>query len=204
LSSAILTRLLPVACLIAALSLFASELMTMFEFTPPSAPTIETQSGADRHNYAVALLALFAVAALAVAVLAASKPAAIAVGVAGVLALAIFLLADLPDANAVGTLSGESGSFLDAQAVPAGGFWLGLLGSIGLAVSGVALATLSPDQLASLRPGKRRRSPSGERRPGRQNTARTKPAASETKPSRSEAAKRKPGKDARQAPKRTL
>jgi hypothetical protein len=204
LSSATLTRLLPVACLIAALCLFASELMTIFEFTPPSAPTLDTQSGVDRHSYAIALLALFAVAALAIAVLTASKPGAIAVGVAGALALGIFLLVDLPDANAVGTLSGESGSFLDAQAVPAGGFWLGLLGSIALAVSGVALATLSPDQLASLRPGKRRRSPSGERRPGRQDRAKTKPAASETKPSRSEAAKRKPGKDARQAPKRTL
>lgn len=171
-----LNRLLPLACLIAALCLFASELMTMFELTPPSAPVIETQTGAERHGYAVGLIAAFALTALAFAVFTGSKPAATAVAVAGVVALLIFLLVDVPDANAVGTVTGDGGSFLDAQAVPAGGFWLELLGAVALAISGIALATLPPDQLASLRPGKQGRPPTGQRRPERKHGRRAEPA----------------------------
>jgi hypothetical protein len=147
------TRLLPLACLAAAIVLFASELMTTFEFTPPGGEPQGSQSASDRHGNALALVAVFAIGALAVAVLAASKPAATAVAASGVVALLVFLLADLPDANAVGTFDDARQSFFDAEAVPQEGFWLEMLGSVALAVSGVALATLSPEQLASLRPG---------------------------------------------------
>lgn len=147
-----LARLLPLACLMAAFCLFASELMTMFEFAPPGAPALDTQSGGDRHGYALTLIAVFSIGALALAVFAASKPAATAVAVAGVVALGVFLLVDLPDANAVGTLTDETQSFFDAEAVPQGGFWLEMLGAIALAITGIALATLTPEQLAALRP----------------------------------------------------
>jgi hypothetical protein len=150
-----LTRLLPLACLAAAICLFASELMTTFEFTPPGGEPLDSQDGADRHGNALALIAVFAVGALALAVFTASKPAATAVAVAGVIALLVFLLVDLPDANAVGTLDDERQSFFDAEAVPQGGFWLEMLGALALAVTGVALATLSPEQLAALRPPRR-------------------------------------------------
>jgi hypothetical protein len=150
-----LTRLLPLACLAAAICLFASELMTTFEFTPPGGEPLDSQDGADRHGNALALIAVFAVGALALAVFTASKPAATAVAVAGVIALLVFLLMDLPDANAVGTLDDERQSFFDAEAVPQGGFWLEMLGALALAVTGVALATLSPEQLAALRPPRR-------------------------------------------------
>ena len=98
-------RLLPLACLAAAVCLFASELMTTFEFIPPGAEALADQGGADRHGNAIALLAAFAIGALAVAVFAASKPAAIAVAASGGVALLVFLLVDLPDAGAVGTLN---------------------------------------------------------------------------------------------------
>jgi hypothetical protein len=149
------TRLLPLACLAGAVVLFGSELMTTFEFTPPGGEPIDFQSGADRHGNALALIAVFAVGALAIAVFAASKPAATAVAISGVIALLVFLLADLPDANAVGTLDDARQSFFDAEAVPQEGFWMEMLGALALAVSGVALATLTPEQLASLRPGGR-------------------------------------------------
>jgi hypothetical protein len=150
------TRLLPLACLAAAIVLFASELMTTFEFTPPGGEPIDSQSASDRHGNALALVAVFAIGALAVAVFAASKPAATAVAASGVVALLVFLLADLPDANAVGTFDDARQSFFDAEAVPQEGFWLEMLGSLALAVSGIALATLSREQLASLRPGRSR------------------------------------------------
>ena len=151
-----LTRLLPIACLVAAICLFASELMTTFEFTPPGGEALSDQGGADRHGNALALIAVFAIAALLIAVFAGSKPAATAVAIAGVIALLVFLLVDLPDANAVGTLDDARQSFFAAEAVPQGGFWMALVSSLALAVSGIALATLTPEQLAALRPGRRK------------------------------------------------
>jgi hypothetical protein len=158
-------RLLPFACIAGAAVLFASELMTTFEFTEGSAAsgnTICSQLASDRHHFALGVLAIFAVGAVLVAVLAGSKPAAIGVAIAGLGALLLFLIVDLPDANNVGTLNGCSPSaaqsFFDAKAVPQPGFWLEMVGALALALSGAALATLSPDQLAALRPGRSRRS----------------------------------------------
>jgi hypothetical protein len=148
-----LEQLLPVACVAAAACLFASELMTTFELTPPGAEPLDEQTAADRHGYALAVVAVFAAVSTIVAVIAGSKPAAAGVAVAGAIALLVFLIVDLPDANAVGTVDDARRSFFEAEAVPQAGFWLELVGGLGLAVSGVALATLSSDQLAALRPG---------------------------------------------------
>jgi hypothetical protein len=150
-------RLLPFACIAAATALFASELMTTFQFIPPGGGPPCTQQAADRHHFAIAVLAIFAVGAVIVAVLGASKPAAISVAVAGLLALLLFLIIDLPDANNIGTL-GDSctsipgQSFFEAKAVPQAGFWLEMVGALALALSGAALAALTSDQLATLRP----------------------------------------------------
>jgi hypothetical protein len=160
------TRLLPLACLVAAILLFASELMTVFELTPPGGEPIDSQDAAARHGNAMFVIAVFAVGALGLAVFTASKPAAIAVAAMGGIALLIFLLVDLPDAGQVGTLDDEPQSFVDAEAVPQAGFWLEMLGALGLTLSGIALATLTTEQLAALRPGgpgKARRAPRAHR-----------------------------------------
>jgi len=153
-SEARVTRLLPLACLVAALVLFASELMTMFEFTPPGGEPLDAQSSGERHGNALFVIALFAIGALALAVFTGSKPAAVAVGAMGVIALLFFLLGDLPDAGQIGTLDDPRGSFFDAEAVPQEGFWLLMISSLALAVTGIALATLSPAQLAALGPSR--------------------------------------------------
>ena len=92
-------RLLPFACIAAAGVLFASELMATFQFVPPGGQALCTQQAADRHHFALGVLAIFAVGAVIVAVLGSSKPAAMSVAVAGVLALLLFLIVDLPDAG---------------------------------------------------------------------------------------------------------
>jgi len=149
-------RLLPLACIAAALAMLASEFMTVFQLTPSGGEPLCSLQAADRHHFALGVLAIFAIVAVIVAVLLASKPAALAVGIAGGLALLLFLIVDLPDAGNVGTLSGCSattaGSFFDAKADPQAGFWLELVGALALALSGAALATLSTEQLAELRP----------------------------------------------------
>ncbi len=152
-------RLLPFACIAAAVALFASEFMTIFELTRSdvaSSTTPCTLDASSRHHFALGVVAIFAVVATVVAVLAGSKPAAIGVAIAGILALLLFLVIDLPDANSIGTLpdscTTQPGSLLDGKAVPQAGFWLELAGSVALAVSGIILATLTPAQLAALRP----------------------------------------------------
>ena len=169
------TRLLPVAVIAAAVCLFASELMTVFEFTPPGAEPLCSQGGADRHGNALMVLAVFAVVALAIAVFGGSKPAAIAVAACGGVALLIFLIGDLRVANAQGSLNescSAAGDLIAAEAVPQGGFFLELVGSLALAVTGIALATMTPDQLRALRPPRRER-PTEMRRPSQPETATT-------------------------------
>ena len=83
--------------------LAAAELSTLFEFRRGTrGELLKTTAAADRHYYALLVLAVFAVVALAVAVFTGSSPAAAAVAAAGALALLIFLLVDLPDVNVEG------------------------------------------------------------------------------------------------------
>jgi hypothetical protein len=103
------------------------------------------------------VIAAFAVIATIAAVYGGSRPAAFAVAAMGVLALLIFLISDLRVAGTTGTTSDECGSFLTADVIPQGGFYMELVGALALAVTGIALATLTPQQLSSLRPSRRKR-----------------------------------------------
>lgn len=152
-------RLLPFACAAGAIVLFASQLMTLFEFIPPGAEALASRSAIQDHGHPLFVVAAFALLATVVAVWAPSKPAAVAVGAMGLLALLFFLLTDLPDAGQIGTLDDARQSFIDAEAVPQAGFWLEMVGALALALSGVALATMSTEQLAALRPGAKRSLP---------------------------------------------
>lgn len=158
-------QLLPVACIAGAGALFASEFMITFQLSSTGLDFCNVQA-MPRHHFALGVLAIFAVIAVVIAVASASKPAAISVGIAGVIALVLFLTIDLPHANNTGTLAGCSpstaGNFFDAKAVPQAGFWLEMVGALALALSGVALATLNPDQLRELRPKWLRRGKSGD------------------------------------------
>jgi hypothetical protein len=143
-------RILPLACIVSAIVLATSEFLTTFEFVPAGGDPIGLQHAYTRHHYAILLIGLFGLGATIVAVVFGSKPAAVAVAVAGAIGLLVFLIVDLPDANNVGTLNTDQ--FFNAKAVPQPGFWLELIGSLGLALAGTALATLNPMQLHSLRP----------------------------------------------------
>jgi hypothetical protein len=143
--------LLPFACAAAAICVGASELMTTFEFDlGTSGETQRTIAASDRHSYALLVFAIFALVALVVAVVSGSRPAAVAVGVAGGLALLFFLVIDLPDVGQEGDVDEPSRVFFTSEAEPSGGFWLELVGTVALAVSGGALATLRPEQLRML------------------------------------------------------
>jgi hypothetical protein len=152
--------LLPVACVASAVVLGASEFMNTFALRPPGGETVEggLLGAGDRHQYALLILAIFAVIAVVVVLLTGSKPAAVAVGIAGAVALLIFLINDLPHVNQEGTpasfFSSTPGPLYGSlKAYPVSGFWMEMLGALALAVAGGALATLRPDQLEAMAPG---------------------------------------------------
>ncbi len=151
-------RLLPLACIVSAAVLLASELMNTFQLeagTPASGTVLCSLAAGDRHHYALAVLAVFAIVAVLVAILAGSRPAALGVAIAGLGALLIFFIVDLPKVNDVGGVSSTcdlASQGLDAKAVPQAGFWLELVGAVALTLGGTALAALNPDQLRALRP----------------------------------------------------
>jgi hypothetical protein len=148
-------RLLPLSCIAAAIVLGASELMTTFQVSASGNVPLCSLQGTDRHHFAQLLLAVFGAATAIGAVIGGSRPAARATAAAGVIALLLFLIVDLPHANNVGSVASScdlTATDATAKAIPEAGFWLELFGSLGLAVSGLALATLTPSQLHSLRP----------------------------------------------------
>ena len=143
--------LLVLACAGAAAMLAASQFIPLFELTPPGGEALAEVDAADQHGYATLVLAAFSLVLLVVGITAANEAlaqiSAFAVAACGIVALLIFLVGDLPDANQVGTLDDPRESFIDAKAEPQAGFWFELVGALVLAVCGAALATLGPDRL---------------------------------------------------------
>jgi hypothetical protein len=159
--------LLPFAVAASAVCVGVSEFMDTFQFDlGTSGEPQRTVAAADRHHYALLVLALFALFALAIAVIGGSRPAAIAVAVAGGISLLFFLVVDLPDVGQQGSLDEPSRVFFSSEAEPSGGFWLELVGTLGLAVSGGALAPRAPRAASDARPALRGRSGGAGRRRG--------------------------------------
>ena len=140
--------ILPLTILAGAVLLGISEFMVTFELTPPGAEPLDELTAADRHSYALLILAAFAVGSMMLAVGTGLRAFAFAAAGFGVAALLIFLIVDLPDAGKLGTLGGDSEfTFSTAEAVPQTGFLLEAVGSVVLGLATVAFATLRSDQL---------------------------------------------------------
>lgn len=143
--------LLPAVIAAAALALAASELMTTFELTPPGGDPLSGQPGADRHGYAMLLLAVCALIALALAVATGQRAAALATAGFGIAALALFLIIDLPDAGDRGDISGGELGLTTIEAVPRPGFWLEAAAALTLALAGIAFAAQNTTERQALR-----------------------------------------------------
>ena len=158
--------LLVLACAAAAAMLAASQFIPLFELRDPGGEGQVEVDAADQHGYATLVLAAFALLLLVVGIVARAETvaqvAAFAVAACGVVALLIFLVGDLPDANTTGTLDDPRESFINAEADPVAGFWLELVGALVLAICGAALATMSPNR-GGLLGGKPRRASESDR-----------------------------------------
>ncbi len=120
--------------------------MTTFEFTPPGGDPLSDQLAADRHGYAMLLLAIFAVVSLTIAVATGQRAAAWATAGFGIAALALFLVVDLPDVNKLGDIEVMDLGLATAEAVPQPGFWLEAGASIVLGLASIAYATQGTEQ----------------------------------------------------------
>lgn len=147
-------------------------LLLIAEFTPllrvqttlgVEIPNSTVQTGSN-HSYALLLVALAAAIFAVGAIRTGSRPALLAVALLGLLAVAIAVLGDLPDATQTGNLEK---TFEDAKASPLTGLYLETLGAI-LLLLGAGLGLLiAPEGGGGFRaPGQKRASgsdPGGER-----------------------------------------
>jgi hypothetical protein len=127
------------SALLGALLLLVAEFTTLFEIrTAAAGPTIVRSVGTgSHHSYALVPIALL-VLVLAYAIRsAASRPALLAIGVLGVIALLIALLGDLPDAHTSGLVGSASTHYVAASATPSAGLYMETAGGAVLLVTSV-------------------------------------------------------------------
>jgi hypothetical protein len=123
--------------LILAGSLLAALLLVVAEFTAlyqihvaTNSVPIKSVSGGSNHSYAMLVIGL-AAAALGISVWrTGSRPALLALGVLGVVALVIALVGDLPDSHASGLAGSASHGYVNASSTPSAGLYLETLGAI--------------------------------------------------------------------------
>ncbi len=124
----------PAGALAGAALLCAAEFMPLLRLRAGVRSSIVATVGTgSHHDYALLPIALL-VAALADGVRRASRAAVVAIGLLGVLALGIAVLADLPAVHARGLVL-VAGRPVLASAVPAAGFYLETLGAVVLVLT---------------------------------------------------------------------
>lgn len=113
-----------------ALLLLVAEFTTLFTVNIVTSSTpVKTVATGSHHSYALVVIAIV-VALLAVAVWRdSSRPALLAIGLLGVVALLIALLGDLPDAHATGLVGSSTTHYVDASSTPSAGLYLETLGA---------------------------------------------------------------------------
>lgn len=128
---------------IGALLLVVSQFTSLYDVHVASSPTPVKSIGAgSNHAYAMIPIALAAAALLYGVGRDASRPAALALAALGIIALAIALIGDLPDAHASGlvdagaTLGASGTHFVEASSTPGAGLYMETLGAVLLLVSG--------------------------------------------------------------------
>jgi hypothetical protein len=151
------TRAVRIALLVAAvaggLCLILATFSTVIEITVGTTSKIADRdthlSGWDRHSFALLLIGGFALV-MAVGAWRGARPAMAAIAVAGIAALLIALVGDLPDVHKTGVI----GQLYDnARANPKTGYYLETLGGVLLLLGGGGLLLLGADRA----PGRRER-----------------------------------------------
>jgi hypothetical protein len=139
------------ASLLAALLMVVAEFTTLFTVHVESSSTaIKTVTTGSHHSYALLPIAVL-VTVLAIAFWRdASRPALLAIGLLGIVALLIALLGDLPDANATGLAGSSTTHYVNASSTPSAGLYLETLGAVALVITcGVGFIALGAPRRAA-------------------------------------------------------
>jgi hypothetical protein len=122
--------------------LIAAELSTLYDVRVVTAvPEGGSFSTGGHHGYALGVIALGIVAMSLAAVLGGSRPAAVAVLVLAIAALAIVLLVDLPDVHETGLIGR---TYDAARAEPRSGLYLEIAGGCAALVGGALILLARP------------------------------------------------------------
>jgi hypothetical protein len=130
---------------LAALALAGAILLAATEFSvvvhiTVAGNVVASQTGADRHSYALLLLAVLALVMTYGAAANRSRPAMVALVVLGLIAVGIALIGDAPHLHDVGVYGLR---FDEAAASAQVGFYTETLGAVLLVVAGVMLLSLT-------------------------------------------------------------
>lgn len=121
--------------LLGAVALVIAELTTLYEVHSGVRNAVVKSVGTgSNHGYAMAVIAGCAVVLALAASRTRSRPALLAVGALGVVALLIALVGDLPDAQASGLLP-LGGGYTTASSSPTAGLYLETLGAVLLLIA---------------------------------------------------------------------
>ena len=117
--------------LLGALLLIAAEFTTLYHVhvATSTAPVRSVGTG-QNHSYAMIPIALLAVFLAVAARRGGGWVALLGVGIAGLVALLIALLGDLPDARAKGLVGSAATHFVSATSTPSAGLYLETLGAV--------------------------------------------------------------------------
>jgi hypothetical protein len=130
-----LVELATIAALAGAVLLVLADFLDLFQIKTAAGLVVKQQSGGGQHGYAMLVIGAAAIASTMLARTAEQWPPAAATAALGLIALALALLADLPDATRSDLVRG--GSLADAE--PALGFWVELAGAALTGAAGAAL-----------------------------------------------------------------
>jgi hypothetical protein len=132
--------------LLAALLLIVAEFTSLYEVhLATSSVPIKTVSSGSNHTYAMLIIGLAAAGLGVVTWQSGSRPALLALGVLGVVALLIALLGDLPDSHATGLAGSAARGYVNASSTPSAGLYLETLGGVLLiATCGLGFMMLGP------------------------------------------------------------
>lgn len=159
------TRIAPILCVLCAVLIGVAEFLDVIKYFNLVEGIIDRQSGADRHGYALLVLGVLSVTMMLMATATGARAPAIAVGICGLAAVAIVVFIDAVDLGEIGLLRpGGTPVVQGARADPAAGFWIEAAGAVGLLISGLLLATATPERLRESYPGRRfsRRTPESD------------------------------------------
>jgi hypothetical protein len=116
--------------------LVVSEFLNLYEVhTSASHAVIQTVTGGSHNDYAFVPMAILALILTYGATRQGSRPALLALGLVGVLALVIAIAGDLPDSHASGLIGNPTTRYVTASASAGAGLYLETLGAVILIVT---------------------------------------------------------------------